>query len=78
MSTSVGCTIQTIFTTVKIVWRTMDFLDGQKHGSHAANSTAGWLSIVKTSKIKSSLIRADLKKEGNKHEYEERDQENVK
>ena len=25
-----------------------------------------------------ALIRADLKKEGNKHEYEERDQENVK
>lgn len=24
------------------------------------------------------LIRDDLKKEGNKHEYEERDQENVK
>jgi hypothetical protein len=44
----------------------MDFLDGQKHGSHAANSAAGWLSIVKTSKIKSSLIRADLKKEETK------------
>jgi hypothetical protein len=52
MSTSVGCAIQTIFTTVKIVRRTMDFLDGQKHGSHAANSAAGWLSIVKTLRIK--------------------------